>query len=467
MEKIRFGTDGWRGVFAKDFTFENLRRVAAAHSQTLEPGNQVLIGYDSRFMSEEFALAAAQAMQQRGVDASVTSEITPTPALSFAVRQFGMQSGVMITASHNPSNYNGYKIKGNYGGSASPEMVAAVETQLISPLETHHTATPPVPRRHVREAYYQQLCNILDLPALRSYQGKWFHDAMGGAGAGWLQGFVEYAKLPLDLVCLRSPADPLFYHSDPEPIAKNLMPLQQALKHEQGSVFGVATDGDADRLGAVTAGGEFFNSHQIFVVLLAHLARKGLSGRVVKTVSTSGLVDLLAKQLGMDLLETPIGFKYIIKAFLEGNVLIGGEESGGLAVCGHIPERDGLLNSLLLLESVIYSGLSLTEQFKQIEQELGFCHAYDRLDLHLQQGFEAAKFLQSLQQQTQFLGETIIETKSLDGVKWCFADSSWLMFRASGTEPLLRIYCEAQSQSAVSQKIEAAQAHVVAWANHG
>jgi phosphomannomutase len=460
MTNIQFGTDGWRAIIAEDFTFDNVARVAQAHSQTMQPADQIIIGYDSRFLSEQFALKAAQSMHQSGLEAWVTSEITPTPALSFAVRHLAMQSGVMITASHNPSAYNGYKIKGAYGGSATPDLVRGVEQHLNQTKPTAKTTTP-VPRRSVREMYYEQLCSLLDLDALRSYRGKWYHDAMGGAGAGWLEGFVEYAKLPLELVSLRSPADPTFYGANPEPIAKNLQALSQALAPHTGDVFGVATDGDADRVGAVTAGGEFFNSHQIFVVLLAHLAQKGLRGRVVKTVSTSSLVDLLAQDLGLELLETPIGFKYITQAFLESNVLIGGEESGGLAVCGHVPERDGLLNSLLLLESVVTSGCSLTEQFSRIEQRLNFSHAYDRLDLELPEGFDKTALMQFVQCQQAFMGQAIERISCLDGVKWFFADSSWLMFRASGTEPMLRVYCEASSPVAVEAKLQAAQGLVM------
>ncbi len=463
MDSIRFGTDGWRAIIAEDFTFENVARVAQAHAQALPQKSRVLIGFDSRFASEQFALRVAQVMQSAGLEVLVTSQITPTPALSFAVRHLSAQAGVMITASHNPSPYNGYKLKGAYGGSATPELVAQVESELLR-LQTPHWDTHAlITRFSAREMYYQQLAKVLNLEVLRSYTGKWFYDAMGGAGASWLEGFVQFAQLPLELILIRHPAHPLFYGANPEPIDKNLAPLMAALKLESGLVFGVATDGDADRVGAVTAGGDFFNSHQIFVVLLAQLARKGLHGRVIKTVSTSSLVELLAKKLGFAVLETPVGFKYITNAFLEGQtnpdlkVLIGGEESGGLAVMGHVPERDGLLNSLLLLESVISTGQSLSEQFAGIEKQLGTTHAYDRLDLELDTAFDKAAFMARVSRGGQLAGRTVREVITIDGVKWLFEGTAWLMFRASGTEPMLRIYCEAPTITEVQEILAAAQ----------
>ena len=374
----------------------------------------------------------------------------------------------MITASHNPSAYNGYKIKGSYGGSATPELVALVEhelTQLEHPVWDSQTA---VKRFDAQEEYFQHISKILDLEVLRRYSGRWYFDAMGGAGAGWLTAFAGFAKLPLEIVELRHPAHPLFYGANPEPIDKNLEPLMQALQSESGLVFGVATDGDADRLGAVTAGGAFFNSHQIFVVLLAHLARKGLRGRVIKTVSTSSLVDLLAAKLGFTVLETPVGFKYITNAFLEGEanpekvVLIGGEESGGLAVMGHVPERDGLLNALLLLEAVVSSGLSIEQQFMAIEQDLGVTHAYDRIDLELETAFDKTAFLEKVTKISSLANRHVCSVNTLDGVKLEFEGFGWLMFRASGTEPMLRVYCEAQTASEVGQILEAARALVFA-----
>ena len=467
---IRFGTDGWRAIIAEDFTFTNVARVAQAHAQAIKRagGSRVLIGFDSRFASDRFALRVAEVMRASNLEVRVSTGIIPTPVLSLAVRNAGADAGVMITASHNPSAYNGYKIKGSYGGSATPELVALVEhelTQLETPVWDSHRS---VARFDAQEEYFGHIAQILDLEVLRRYSGKWFFDAMGGAGAGWLTSFARFAKLNLEIVEIRHPAHPLFYGANPEPIDKNLGPLMQALKLETGLVFGVATDGDADRLGAVAAGGAFFNSHQIFVVLLAHLARKGLRGRVVKTVSTSSLMELLAEKLGFEVLETPVGFKYITNAFLEGQenpqkvVLIGGEESGGLAVMGHVPERDGLLNSLLLLEAVVSSGLSIEAQFKAVERDLGVTHAYDRIDLELDAAFDKLAFLERAKQISSVANHQVSRVNTLDGVKLEFEGFGWLMFRASGTEPMLRVYCEAQTSTEVTQILEAAKALIFA-----
>jgi phosphomannomutase len=462
---IRFGTDGWRALIAEEFTFENVSRVAQAHAQAVRKsgGAKVIVGYDSRFASDRFALRAAQVMQAFGLEVKLTDEITPTPALSYAVRNLQADSGVMITASHNPSSYNGYKIKGSYGGSATPELVATVEAEFAS-LETpqwnSHTTAPIF---SAKTMYFEQLARVVDIEVLRSYKGKLFFDAMGGAGAGWLQDFANWADLPFKIVPIRHPAHPLFYDANPEPIDKNLEPLMEMLRQEKDTVFGVATDGDADRVGAVTAGGSFFNSHQIFTVLMTHLARKGLRGRVVKTVSTSSMVDLLAQKYNLELIETPVGFKYITNAFLEGErdsrqaVLIGGEESGGLAVMGHVPERDGLLNSLLLLESVITTGQSLDQQFKSFERELGVTHAYDRIDLELEPSFDKQAFMTRVLDAQPIAGRQVKRVVTLDGVKWVFENFGSLMFRASGTEPMLRIYCEAENTSEVQKILSAAQ----------
>jgi phosphomannomutase len=458
---IRFGTDGWRAIIAQEFTFDNLALVAQAHAQAIRQsgGRKVCIGFDGRFASEAFAVHVAQVMLANGLEVLVSAEVVPTPALSLAVVRLNADAGVMITASHNPSAYNGYKIKGSYGGSATPEMVALVEAQLLHLEPKAFDTTLNVACFDAKTMYFEHILGLLDIKALKSYSGQWFFDAMGGAGAGWLGDFIEFAELPVQLIPIRHPVHPLFYGANPEPIEPNLSPLAFALKDIADPIFGVATDGDADRVGAMLAGGTFFNSHQIFAVLLAHLARKGLHGRVIKTVSTSSLIERLAKHLNFEYLETPIGFKYITSEFLKPGtpVLIGGEESGGLTVLGHIPERDGLLNSLLLLESVVMSGLSLRAQFQQIEQTLNLKHAYDRIDLHLEKPLDHQTFLQTLSTLPQ-VGKWAVESvNTIDGVKLLLEGSAWLMFRLSGTEPLLRVYCEAQTEQTVEELLAAAQ----------
>lgn len=464
---IQFGTDGWRDIIAEDFTFEHVAVVARAHAQALlaQGGTSVVVGFDTRFQGASFARVAAEVMAGQGLDVWLASEYLPTPALSFAAVHLRAAGGVMITASHNPPQYSGYKIKGPYGGSATPALVAQIEAALQSPQESQRPRGTVRPLE-IREAYYAQLDRQLDLPLLRRYQGKVIHDPMGGAACGWLTGYAEHAGLALQLEEIHGQPNPLFYGVNPEPVPQNLQELSQRLKRESGQTLGVVTDGDADRVGAVTAGGHFFNSHQIFAVLLRHLYGRGLRGRVVKTVSGSRIIELLTQKLGLELLETPVGFKYITDAFLEGQqneskaVLIGGEESGGLSSRGHIPERDGLLNSLLLIEAMAASGKSLDELFNEIEREVGFKHVYERADLHLDPSFDKAAFMTNARNFTEVDGLQVKEAVTKDGVKLLLEGGASVMFRASGTEPVVRVYVEAQDAEVVQRLLRDAVGRV-------
>ena len=289
---------------------------------------------------------------------------------------------------------------------------------------------------------------------------RWFTTRWGGAAAGWLAGFAEYAELPLTVTELRADPTPMFYGVNPEPIPQNLAVTQNYMRASD-AVFATATDGDGDRLGLVLPGGDFFNSHQLLALLLAMLDDKGLRGRVVKTFTTSRIVERLAQKRGLTVLETPVGFKYIVDAMLEGDVLIGGEESGGIGVQGHIPERDGLANTLLVLEAVIRSGKSVAELFAALEQEADWQHAYDRLDLHLSGNALKDAVLAALENPPEtFAGRTVEAVERLDGVKLNLSSKAWLLFRASGTEPVLRIYCEAQSEAVVAAILAEAEAFV-------
>ena len=460
MDKLRFGTDGWRDVIADRYTFANVGRVAQATADYVRSvgGRSVVIGHDTRFLSDRFARHAAAVIAGNGLEALLTKSYAPTPFTSFAVVHHQAAAGVMITASHNPPVYNGYKLKGPYGGSATPEIYDG----MISRIDASPTAEPAdakVQTFDLRSVYYDHLANLLDLEALGGYQGALYHDAMGGAGGGWLAGFVKHAGLPLDLRELHAVPHPLFYGVNPEPIPQNLATLRAVLSAESDPVFAAVTDGDADRIGAVLAGGDYFNSHQIFAVLLKHLYDKGLRGRVVKTFSVSKIVDLLAEKLGLETVTTPVGFKYITDEFLKGNVLIGGEESGGIGVAGHIPERDGILNALLLLESVVTSGKSLRQQFAEIEELTGFKHAFDRLDLHVDSHEVRDQVMERLRQDPPSrIGRLQVESvETLDGVKLHLAGGAWVLFRPSGTEPLLRVYCEADSPQTVKQVLKAAR----------
>ncbi len=465
-EVVKFGTDGWRDIIADKFTFENVARAAQAHAQYLKRhgGSSVVVGYDTRFHSAAFARTAAEVMAANGLKTYLAKDYTPTPVLSYAVVFYKAAGGVMITASHNPPAYNGYKMKGAYGGSTTPEIVKGVEAELaqLEPVAKFDASKHSIEMFDVRDAYFKQLDGILDLAALRPYKGIMLHDSMGGAGGGWITDYAKHANLAADVRPVHGPANPMFYGVNPEPITQNLGELLALLKQEQNPTFGAVTDGDADRVGASLAGGLYFNSHQIFCVLLQHLYNKGFRGRVVKTISGTQILNRMAEKLGLELLETAVGFKYITDAFLEGQqdpkkaVLMGGEESGGMAVLGHIPERDGILNSLLLLEAVAVSGKNLGELFSDIEKFVGVTHAYDRHDLHLAEDFDKTALMERLKQGKEISGHTVTDTITKDGVKWLLTGDAWVLFRASGTEPLVRVYCEAPTMEAVNSILAAA-----------
>ncbi|MER3553271.1 MAG: phosphohexose mutase [Meiothermus sp.] len=457
---IKFGTDGWRAVIGEEYTFKNVGRVAQAYAAYLQEqgAKKVVVGYDTRFMAGKFAEHAARVLAANGLETHLSKSYLPTPALSYAVKHLGADGGVMITASHNPPEYLGFKIKGGYGGAATPAMIAEVEGKLGAEVRAESNAK--IHSFDIRKPYYEFLMSHLDLAALKTYDGVLYHDSMGGSGAGWLAGFVKQAGLGLELRELHAVPDPTFYGVNPEPIPANQFTVMTVLKAEEGPTFAAVTDGDADRIGAVLAGGANFDSHQIFAVLLKHLYRKGLTGKVVKTISVSRVVELLANKWALEVQTTPIGFKYITDEMLGGGVLIGGEESGGIGVAGHLPERDGVYNALLLLESVVTSGKSLAEQFAELEAEVGFRHFYDRLDLHLPSMGHIGEVMAKVAIPQTLAGQTVTHVETLDGIKWNFTDGGWLLFRPSGTEPVLRVYAEVQDQKTLKSLLKEARALV-------
>ncbi|MER3443032.1 MAG: phosphohexose mutase [Meiothermus sp.] len=460
MASIKFGTDGWRDVIGANFTFDNVAKVAQAYADYLnsQGAKRVVVGYDTRFQAGKFAERAAQVLAAGGLEVLLSKSHVPTPVLSFAVWHLKADGGVMITASHNPPEYLGFKIKGSYGGAAVPALVAEVEKKLGAEPRAFDPARHKLERFDVRKPYYDHLMGLLDMDALRAYEGVLYHDSMGGAGGGWIAGFAKHAGLKLEVRGLHEVPDPMFYGVNPEPIPANQFTVMTVLKAEEGRTFAAVTDGDADRIGAVLAGGANFNSHQIFAVLLKHLAlHRGLKGRVVKTFSVSRVVELLAQKLGVEVQTTPIGFKYITDEMLKGGVLIGGEESGGIGVSLHLPERDGIFNALLLLEAVVKSGKGLGEQFAEIEAEVGFKHSYDRLDLHLPSMEHIRAVVEKVSSPRPVAGQKVVGVDTLDGVKWLFEDGGWLLFRASGTEPVLRVYCEMQSPELVKSVLAEAK----------
>ncbi len=466
MDTLIFGTDGWRDLIGERFTFTNVSRVAQAYAAYLHDQGtpSVAVGYDTRFNGALFARRVAEVFAANDVRVLLADAYLPTPTLSFAVKHLALGGGVMLTASHNPPPYSGFKLKGPYGGTATQDIYGDVSARVAETgpddVKTFDEKKHAVEALEIRSAYYDALAELVDLDLLRTFTGTLAHDAMGGAGSGWLKGFVEYAELPLTLHELRGDPTPMFYGVNPEPIPQNLASTM-AFMGNSDAVFATATDGDADRLGLVLPGGAFFDSHQILAVLLSSLFEKGLRGRVVKTFTTSRIIERLAEKRGLEVLETPVGFKYIVDAMLQGDVLIGGEESGGIGVQGHIPERDGLANTLLVLEAVVRSGKSVAELFEDLEKEADWQHAYDRVDLHLSGNALKDAVLNALKNPPEtFAGRTVESVETLDGVKFNLSGKAWLLFRASGTEPVLRIYCEAQSEAEVKEILGAGQAFV-------
>ncbi len=463
---ITFGTDGWRAVIADGFTLARVRRAARAYGRHLVAagGGLVLVAHDTRFGGPMFQQAVAEILRDEGLEVRVATGALPTPVLSFAVRALGAAGGVMLTASHNPGTYHGFKIKEAYGGTATDATYGDVAAHAAA---LGDEAEPPADRRgfegfDARESYFAHLATLLDLETLRCWRGRVVHDAMHGAAAGWIAAFAAWAGLPCRVDALRPEPDPMFGGGSPEPMPSTLTGLQGVLEGADPQLsIGVATDGDGDRLAVVPAGGAPFTAHAVFALLLDHLDRRGVPGRVVKTVTVSRLVERLALARGRGVSETPVGFKYLVEALLAGDVVLAGEESGGFGVRGHVPERDGILNALLMVEALAGSGGGLPERLAALETEAGWRHAYDRVDLALGDGAAMARMTAALEHDPgDFAGLPVTSVERRDGAKFNVGDDRWVMFRVSGTEPVLRVYAEGPDDGAVRGLLSAAGAFV-------
>ncbi len=453
LAPIKFGTDGWRAVIAREYTFGNLERVAQAYSDYLTsnaaskvPGTAglVVVGYDRRFMSERFAQRAAEVVAGNGLHVALFPEAQPTPIISWAVKQLGAVGGIVITASHNPADFNGFKIKAPWGGSADPETTSSVE-KLVDHNPPKHgvVGDGTASLKPAMDTYQKQIASYIDLDRLRSSAASVIVDPMHGSGGNWVEGFLAGKTLKVETI--RAHRDPLFGGVNPEPIDSNLAALKQRVS-ETNALVGLATDGDADRVGAVNERGETMTMHDVVPLVLLHLARKRkMTGGVVRTFSQSVLLKRIAAAHDLKLYETAIGFKYIADLMLKDDILIGAEESGGIGVKGHIPERDGILNSLLFLEAIITAGKSPSEMLAELHREFGEFH-FGRRDLKLEvaKGMELVTKL-AAKPPTEVASIEVIDMQNVDGTKLLFADESWLLFRQSGTEPMLRIYSEATS----------------------
>jgi phosphomannomutase len=472
---ISFGTDGWRGVIAADFTVERLMQVAplaaAALAQTYgqtTASRLIIVGYDRRFLSEEFARATAEVVSAAGFDVLLSETYAPTPAFSWAAKQQNALGALVITASHNPGIYSGLKVKGPFGGSVPPEVTKQIEAFLQDNRAEKPTALGMISTFDPWQSYCEALRGKVDIAAIQAAiaqsQLTVVADVMHGAAASGLERLLQ---APIHE--LNSDRDPLFEGGAPEPLPKYLSKLFETMAayrqaNPSSLLVGLVFDGDSDRIAAVDRQGNFLSSQILIPVLVEHLAvNRGFKGEFVKTISGSNLMPRVAKLYNLAVHETPIGYKYIADRMLETQVLLGGEESGGIGYGNHIPERDALLSALYLLEAIVQSRLDLSELYQRLQTKTGYTSEYDRIDLPLASMDVRARLLSQLQTQplTEIAGQAVLDCLAIDGYKFQLADQSWLLIRFSGTEPVLRLYSEAPSMAAVQRNLAWAEQ----WAN--
>jgi phosphomannomutase len=460
---VRFGTDGWRAIIGEEFTFDNVRACAQAVSDhfasTYGASRHVVVGYDTRFLSDDFAMAVARVVAGNGFRVQLADRPAPTPALSYRIIETGACGGVVVTSSHNPFRWNGIKVKPHYGGSASPEIVADIEARVpailaapsvikMAPLGTAHIERfNPIP------GYLTTLSNQVDVARIRSSGLRVAVDPMYGAGAGLIDELLSGGATTVTEI--HTDRNPLFPGiRAPEPIEPNLGEFL-TLMAGGGFSAGIATDGDADRVGLVDEKGVYVDQLRTFALLVNYLlGQRGLRGAVVRSITTTNMANLLANHYGVDVYETPVGFKHIGPLMMEKDALIGGEESGGYGFRGHLPERDGILAGLYLLDAVAAAGKPPSELLRDVFAITG-PHYYERLDFELEPGANAAvKARLDAAAPRELAGHPVIASDRVDG--WRFTiDEGWLLFRLSGTEPLVRIYTEVRDQALVQPVLQA------------
>lgn len=474
---IHFGTDGWRGVISDTFTFHNLRLVTQAIADAIASGEWLanghrpmhvdpkcmVVGFDTRFLSDRFAVEAARVLAANGFHVHLAMADAPTPAISYAVRQMGAIAGLMITASHNAPRYNGLKLKAAYGGAAVPEQCRRVEVFLI---DNEARARGPnlvdyevaregglIERFNPTPTYYEHLRRLIDLESIAENPQHVVVDPMFGSGRGQIKGILQGTGC--EVFEIRGEMNPGFGGIHPEPIERYLGSLAGAIAAGHGQI-GLATDGDADRVAAMDGRGQYIDPHRIMALALKYLVEeRGLRGKVVKTVSTTQMINRLAAKYGLEVLETPVGFNHIADWMLRDDVLLGGEESGGISFKGNIPEGDGILMSLLLLEMVAKWKKPLHQLVEELLEEVGPSN-YARLDERLARPISKDRLVERLLREApgEIGGVKVGRVEDSDGVKYVLEDDSWLLIRPSGTEPVLRIYAEATQPKLVNQLLD-------------
>ncbi len=439
--EIKFGTDGWRGVIADNYTFKNLKIISQAVADYLGAGKKCAVGFDTRFMSEKFAEIAARVLKNNGIETILSDRPIPTPALSFTVKSRKLDLGIMITASHNPAEYNGFKIKNASGGAAALEVTRDLESRLgKTPVKESSDTQAKISKEDLSEDYVKFIRAYINLNKIKNHKFRVLVDAMHGSGDSFIASILKGTKIKVEF--LRNTVNPSFGGTRPEPLEENLRELKLKVKEEKFDL-GIALDGDADRIAAVAPGGVFIHPQKILGLLSLHLVQdRHWSGGIVKTIAGTTMVDNIAKFLKVKLYETPVGFKYISNLMETENIVAGGEEAGGMGVKGYIPERDGTVAGLLLIEMMVYRRKNILEILNEMEKKFGRYY-YLREDLKLSKVSEPKK--EGLPK--ELLGKKVIEIKDYDGIKLICEDQSWLMLRGSGTEPIMRIYAEAKNLS--------------------
>lgn len=459
--KIAFGTDGWRAVIADDYTFENVRICAQAFADELKrdrPERGCVIAYDNRFHSENFATTVGEVMAANGIKAIVTDRGTPTPVLSFTILDRGAAGGVIVTASHNPATYNGFKVRRDYGGAAEPETLSRLEANIARIQAGESPKGLPSATAAERglfelydagPAYEEHTRELVDTGAIRSTGLKIVHDAMFGVGAGWIERFVGGGATRVTSV--NAERNPAFPGINPEPITRNLEGLLGTTRREGGDL-GIATDGDADRLGICDEHGQFIDQLRVYSLLALYLLEvRGFRGPIVKTLSTSSMLDRLGELYGVPVHEVGVGFQHVAPKMIETDAIVGGEESGGYAFKGHVPERDGILSGLFVADMMVKLGKRPSELIELLFSKVG-PHFYDRIDAQFsQERREQVMARLASAKPDQLAGERVVRSQTTGGFKWFTEKGSWLLIRPSGTEPLIRLYTETGDQAKVQR----------------
>jgi phosphomannomutase len=467
-DEIKFGTDGWRGIIADDYTYENVRLASAAIASYVlkneDASKGLVIGYDTRFGSRRFAELASETIAAAGIPVRLASDYTPTPAVSYGVKHFGAAGGVVITSSHNPWIWNGVKYKARYGGSATPAIIRTIESELKAGANPRAASPAAITQTDFKEPYVEAITRFVNLDQIAKAQFRFAVDVMHGAGRGVLAGI--FRQRGIDFLEIRGNVNPLFPGINPEPIEPHVRALQETVVREKCHA-GFANDGDADRIGAVDEHGGYVDSHKIYSVLLRWLLeRKKWPGEVVRAFNTTRMLDRIAARHGRKLHECGIGFKFICDLMLEREILVGGEESGGIGITRHLPERDGILNALLLAAVMAEGGKTLAQLVLELQRDFG-AHFYGRRDLHIPDTSKKSAIARASNGLRRLGHYNVERTADLDGIK-LYLDAprpnngadAWVLMRASGTEPLLRVYCEASSPELVEEILGEAERFV-------